>query len=741
MVKAALFAFSFFLLLFCFLFPLYVISKAEFLPPSYLSAQNDQDGKVPLYWFNPTPDTLEISSYHGGMLCGMNMSSSWHENCVGVRMTSSSLPFYLLESKIYISHNSTPGDTDYNYHTPFFVTVNQDSAAVPKNASLDSISASAQGPDSLSDGEWVDIQHNLLMTDSVFWIIFHWNEDTPGSPRLGVDSFTNVGNSFCGKRLFLYFEWYPYDYNFMIKSEVVVNPKMGAEANRFRVYRSLDSSSITDSVNLIASLPTSRFQFTDSSVVAEQTYFYQLTSYASPLESQGSNIESAIPKRKAILNADRNRFFVLLNTEENLADNLSLTNTGGLPLWYELKIDMNEADWMGGSDQSGYTWSDNRSQPELSFAWADIHSLGTPIGNAGDYKKNYGFFHLDFPFPFYGNTYDSISVTSNGWLSFSDVVPCSTDTFKWWVNQRLPRLWGPYALVAPFWDFFELTDSSAIYFYSTSDSAVISFLNFSHYSHPSWGPYTFQTILTPDGELTFQYLRIDDSLYSATVGIQNEDGTTGLEISYNQNYLHDSLAVKIRPSWVKIDSLEGSIPPAENKTLNLKFDPLSYPKGVYQADLVIDSWDKNHQLEPLLIPLTLCIDTIIDSTTSVPWKESERPEKITLFQNYPNPFNPITRIQYMVRGRDSKAAVGRLVLSEVEGLRSTDGSPLPTTLIIYNILGQKIRTLVDEPQKPGIYEVIWDGKDDRGNDVASGIYFCKLMVESFQKTQKMVLLK
>jgi hypothetical protein len=732
MVKASFASFSSFLLLFCSLFLLNVISQAEFLPPSYLTAQSDQDGKVPLYWFSPTPDTFEISYYQSGMFKGINMSSAWHENCAGVRMTSIAVPFFLLESKVYVSHYSIPGDTGYDYHTPFFVTVNQDSAGVPKNVFLDSVSASAQSPDSLSEGEWVDVEHHLLMTDSVFWIVFHWNEDTPESPCVGIDSFTNVGNSLCGKRLFLYFDWHPSDYNFMIKSEVAANSKIISAANRFRVYRSSDSSSITDSANLIASLPTTRFQYTDSSVAAEQRYFYQLTSFASDLESPGSNIESAIPRRKASLNANRNRFFVLLDSEENVNDNLILTNSGGLPLWYELKIDMEETDGIGGSDQFGYTWSDNRNQPELGFNWVDIENLGVPIGNVGDCKKNYGFFHLNFPFPFYENTYDSISVTSNGWLSFSDVVPCSTDTFKWWINQPLPRLWGPYALVAPFWDFFELTDSSAIYFYSSSDSAVVSFLNLHYFNHPNRGPYSFQTILTPDGGIAFQYLKIDDSLYSATVGIQNEEGTTGLEISYNQNYLHDSLTVKIRPSWVKIDSMKGTIPPGESKTLNVKFNPLSYPKGVYQADLVMDSWDKNHQLDPLLIPLTLCIDTIIDSTTSVPWHESARPEKTTLFQNYPNPFNPLTRIQYVVAGGAKTADDGR---------RTADGFSFPTSLTIYNILGQKIRTLVDEPQKPGTYEVIWDGKNHQGDDVASGIYFYKLTVGSFQKTQKMVLLK
>ena len=52
-----------------------------------------------------------------------------------------------------------------------------------------------------------------------------------------------------------------------------------------------------------------------------------------------------------------------------------------------------------------------------------------------------------------------------------------------------------------------------------------------------------------------------------------------------------------------------------------------------------------------------------------------------------------------------------------------------------------VLTLVDEPQKSGEYEVVWDGKDDEGKDVASGIYFCKLTTGSYQKTRKMVLLR
>jgi len=93
------------------------------------------------------------------------------------------------------------------------------------------------------------------------------------------------------------------------------------------------------------------------------------------------------------------------------------------------------------------------------------------------------------------------------------------------------------------------------------------------------------------------------------------------------------------------------------------------------------------------------------------------PKTHQLFQNYPNPFNPETQIKYDLP-----------VSGHVE-------------LTIYNILGQKVKVLVDEIQDAGHKSVMWDGKDDEGREVASGIYFYKITAESFKKTKKMVLLK
>lgn len=91
----------------------------------------------------------------------------------------------------------------------------------------------------------------------------------------------------------------------------------------------------------------------------------------------------------------------------------------------------------------------------------------------------------------------------------------------------------------------------------------------------------------------------------------------------------------------------------------------------------------------------------------------------SLGQNYPNPFNPNTVIRFSL----------------------SVASPTNTTLRIYNVLGQEMRSLMNEQKGAGSYEVIWDGKDDKGKEVASGIYFYQLKVGKFTQSKKMLLLK
>ena len=93
------------------------------------------------------------------------------------------------------------------------------------------------------------------------------------------------------------------------------------------------------------------------------------------------------------------------------------------------------------------------------------------------------------------------------------------------------------------------------------------------------------------------------------------------------------------------------------------------------------------------------------------------PKAFVLKQNYPNPFNPTTTIEFSIP------------------------TNLKVTLSVYNVLGQKVRTLVNDRLPAKHYRVLWDGTDDRGNLVPSGVYFYTIRTDGFSATKKMILMK
>jgi hypothetical protein len=101
--------------------------------------------------------------------------------------------------------------------------------------------------------------------------------------------------------------------------------------------------------------------------------------------------------------------------------------------------------------------------------------------------------------------------------------------------------------------------------------------------------------------------------------------------------------------------------------------------------------------------------------------EEQRDFRSELFQNYPNPFNSVTSIRYTVASGKNR--------------------PIHTTLKIYNILGKEVRELVNTSQSTGSYSISWDGKNNEGKEVASGIYFYQLQAGDYKETKKLVLMK
>ncbi|MBI5867791.1 MAG: T9SS type A sorting domain-containing protein [candidate division Zixibacteria bacterium] len=99
------------------------------------------------------------------------------------------------------------------------------------------------------------------------------------------------------------------------------------------------------------------------------------------------------------------------------------------------------------------------------------------------------------------------------------------------------------------------------------------------------------------------------------------------------------------------------------------------------------------------------------------------PRSFVLDQNYPNPFNPTTTIAFTL------------------GDLGSSGPSVAVYLVVYNLLGQQVKTLFDGTLGPGRYEYIWDGTDQAGQTMASGLYFYRLTTGGNSETKKMVLMK
>jgi len=115
-------------------------------------------------------------------------------------------------------------------------------------------------------------------------------------------------------------------------------------------------------------------------------------------------------------------------------------------------------------------------------------------------------------------------------------------------------------------------------------------------------------------------------------------------------------------------------------------------------------------------------------------ESKKNPEEFRLFQNYPNPFNPTTTIKYSVPS--PFVMLNSFQHLDKETPKQVRGDKVDIRLIIYDVLGKEIATLVNERQKSGTYQVTFDA-----SNISSGVYYYQLKVGSFIETKKMILLR
>ena len=114
------------------------------------------------------------------------------------------------------------------------------------------------------------------------------------------------------------------------------------------------------------------------------------------------------------------------------------------------------------------------------------------------------------------------------------------------------------------------------------------------------------------------------------------------------------------------------------------------------------------EIEQITFSPDVSIDEVVEFISQIP---------IKFLKNYPNPFNPTTTISFEI------AEKGK---TEIE---------------IFNVKGQKVKTLLNENLEAGNHSIVWNGKNDEEQHVSSGMYFYKISVNGNQKTNKMLMLK
>jgi hypothetical protein len=369
-----------------------------------------------------------------------------------------------------------------------------------------------------------------------------------------------------------------------------------------------------------------------------------------------------------------------------------------------------QGDTIVGPDSAGYRAIDSDSPGGPTYNWFDISTIGTQITTwTGTADDGYATISLPFQFSFYGATYNSLNVCTNGFVNFGATSTAYT-------NGAIPSVAAPNNACYGLWDDLTLTSSGAVHYYFDTPNSrfIIQYTDVPFYS--GGGTVKFQIILKSTGEILYQYNTFTGATNSCTIGIENLGGTVALQLIYNANYLHNSLAVLISKglSWVEESPSSGSVAPSGSQPVTVTFNSANLTVGTYTGNLVVTSNDVPRS--PRNIPIRLSV-----GPTDVN-EGQEHPREFALAQNYPNPFNPTTTISYAL---PTQATV---------------------RLRIFDMLGQEVTTLVDGPQPGGHYSVTWTGNSDRGFLAASGVYTYRIEAttadgKSLKDMKKMLLLK
>lgn len=287
--------------------------------------------------------------------------------------------------------------------------------------------------------------------------------------------------------------------------------------------------------------------------------------------------------------------------------------------------------------------------------------------------------NLPFTFRFYGRDYNHVTMCSNGWIS---LLP--TDMFDF-NNHYIPAALGPYTMIAGYWDDLKGMKTGV----DGQGNGIFNNMRVLYWHDVANNRYIVQW-----NDAYNQYnidLMDDASLEKFQIILYPQAGRDGdIVIQYHTvdnpgtttNYC--TVGIENHTQTVGLSYTHGNVYP-----------PTATP---LQAGLAIKF-------------TTIAPDTYVSNDDPI------QTPVVKLMQNYPNPFNPTTTISF------STPANGN------------------ATLAIYNMKGQLIRTLLNQNVNAGNHDVVWNGLDELGRGVGSGLYMYRLTVNGESQQKKMLLMK
>jgi len=452
----------------------------------------------------------------------------------------------------------------------------------------------------------------------------------------------------------------------------------------------------------------------------------------------------------------------------------------------------------GGPDEFGYEWIDSDEPGGPEYIWQDISTTGAEITNwlpTGTYDpRDEGYagpLPIGFDFKFYGNIKNELFVSSNGVITFSQI---NSNIYS---NTSIPSSGTPNDFIAPFWDDLEGSTTGKVYYKQDGNRFIIQFNNWRKYYSTS-SSLTFQVVLHSSGKILIYYNNMAGDLSSSTIGIENGDGSIGLQTAYNSSYIHNEMALQFsaEPDWLAVEPLTGTIHSGSSAEISLMIDTDGLEEGYYSMDMEITTNDPENPLKVVpvsmlvtIIPVELSSFTAENISGSVILKWSTASETNNYgFEIERRNYNKkdwekigfvegkgttTTNNSYLFKDDSKDLKTGKYLyrLKQIDfdgtykysnetevninipyefSLEQNYPNPFnPSTIIkfslpvesnvkivIYNSLGESVTTLLNSKLEAGYHEVEFNA-----SGLATGIYYYRMETSEFSSIKKMLLLK